>query len=270
MRNVLLFVGILNPFIWGNAQETLYANETHTMTLFFPSPIRQAVTGAEHFVFSYNRDNGQYFGLLQAHKGVDSNLLVVTRDGRAYAYGLSYSKQLVETHRIVKIAESIGLEPGAKVSAKPRERDSIPKIQMAVPIDPERERMAKGAEYLLNKKSRELRTKRKDGLVLRLMQLLHHGDKVYVEFEIRNNSAIDFEMDALEIFKINGRKGRRSSHQKLELRTLYKHKEPSIVRIGHRRGFVHVLPKFTFGDTERLMIELHEKNGNRTVRLFYR
>lgn len=46
--------------------DTIYANDTKNVALFFPEPIRQGVTGADNFVFTYNREKEQYFGLLQA------------------------------------------------------------------------------------------------------------------------------------------------------------------------------------------------------------
>ena len=67
-----------------NAQEvldTIFANEHQNVAVFFPAPIRQGVVGASNFVFTYNREQGQYFGLLQAKPGNESNLLTVTRDG---------------------------------------------------------------------------------------------------------------------------------------------------------------------------------------------
>lgn len=269
MKRLFLYTVLICSLTLGRAQETLYANESHILALFFPSPIRQAITGAEHFTFSYNRNTGQHFGLLQANRGTASNLLVITQDGQAYSYGLAYSKHLLETHRFVQIGESIGHERQTQIKPLPS-FDPIPKVKKILDANPEEELMKKGAEYLLNKESKTIRTKRKDGLALRLKELFHHGDKVYMELEIQNDSAIDFELDALEINKVNGRKGRRSSHQKLPMVPIFEHGRPNIIRSGHRHAFVYVLPKFTLGDSERLLLELHEKKGNRMLRLFHR
>lgn len=263
-KSVLLFLLMLST-INGTAQEVLLANDSHVVVLFFPSPIRQAVTGAEHFTFSYNRDSGQHFGLLQANKGSESNLLVLTEDGRAYSYVLAYSKRLLETHRFIKMGESIGKETETKVFSVTPARDSIPIIQRTKRIDPEKEMMAKGAEYILGRKTGNLKTKRKNGLIIRLKELFYHGNKVYFELEIQNRSEIDFELDALEIYRVNGKKSKRSSHQKLKLNPIFKYLYPEVVRKGQKQGFVYVLPKFTLGDSERLMVEFHEKNGNRSL-----
>ncbi len=36
--------------------DTIFANEYKNVALFFPQPISQAITGADHFVFTHNRE----------------------------------------------------------------------------------------------------------------------------------------------------------------------------------------------------------------------
>ncbi|MGB3150202.1 MAG: conjugal transfer protein, partial [Maribacter sp.] len=36
--------------------DTIYANDQKNVALFFPNSIRQGITGASHFVFTYNRE----------------------------------------------------------------------------------------------------------------------------------------------------------------------------------------------------------------------
>ncbi len=114
MKNLIITLGILSLTSCGNlkAQDTLsklenfhlldtiYANEKKNVTLFFPHPIRQGITGSENFVFTYNRDKEQYFGLLQAKPGEDSNLLVINNNGAVYSYIISYKKQISKLNYI--------------------------------------------------------------------------------------------------------------------------------------------------------------------------
>lgn len=261
------FLSMLFAFISGAtlAQESLYANDTHTVVLFFPGPIRQAVTGSEDFTFSYNKEVGQHFGLLQANRGSSSNLLVITQDGRAYSYNLEYQKELLETFRFVTTTESIGTETETEI---PKPLPMVPPITKTAPkLDREnrQELIEKGAEYVLGKRTNVLKTKRRDGLVLRLKELFYRGNEVYMEVEIQNRSAIDFEVDVLEIYRVNGKKGRRSSHQKVLLEPRLKYDLPGIVRVGQSHRFVYVLPKFTLGDSDKLLLELHEQHGGRML-----
>ena len=69
MKKQLLICSILCVAAFSNAQndmvlDTIYANNKKNVALFFPNTIRQGITGSDNFVFTYNREKGQYFGLM--------------------------------------------------------------------------------------------------------------------------------------------------------------------------------------------------------------
>ena len=78
--------------------DTIYANDTKNVALFFPEPIRQGITGSENFVFTYNREKEQYFGLLQAKQGKESNLLVINNNGSIFSYMHSFLSLIILFH----------------------------------------------------------------------------------------------------------------------------------------------------------------------------
>jgi len=104
--------------------DTIYANDTKNVALFFPEPIRQGITGSDNFVFTYNREKEQYFGLLQAKPGEESNLLVINRNGSIFSYIVRYKKQLSKLNYFIPLSNSIGNEkpsmPGSILEANPR------------------------------------------------------------------------------------------------------------------------------------------------------
>ena len=69
--------------------DTIYANDTKNVALFFPEPIRQGITGSDNFVFTFNREKEQYLGLLQAKPGKESNLLVINENGAIFSKSYS-------------------------------------------------------------------------------------------------------------------------------------------------------------------------------------
>ncbi len=69
---IILLLAVISPVNAQKALDTLYANDKKNVALFFPSAIRQGITGASHFVFTYNREKRQYFGLLQAQPGEET------------------------------------------------------------------------------------------------------------------------------------------------------------------------------------------------------
>lgn len=238
--------------------DTIYANDKKNVALFFPNPIRQGITGASHFVFTYNREKEQYFGLLQAKPGTESNLLTVTNDGKVYSYILKYSEKLPELNYFISENKSIGNELPKKF-----ERESV-----AGPHDEYANRIThfqKMGDYLLKSSFEVLATKRKKGVKLQLQKMLYDASEVYLVIEVKNRSGIDFEIDYLKVFRANGNTKRKASYQKLSQEVIYIHKIPDTIINGQSQRFVYVLPKFVLGDNEKLVLELKELNGSRKV-----
>ncbi|WP_445737332.1 DUF4138 domain-containing protein [Mariniflexile sp.] len=170
--------------------DTIYANDQKKVALFFPDPIRQGITGASHFVFTYNRKKEQYFGLLQAKPETESNLLTVTNDGNVYSYILKYYEKLPELNYFINKNERIGSELPAKINDKPS----------VIPINEYVNRIKyfqKFSDYQLKSKFENIKTKRKKGIKLKLQKMTYDGSEVYLVIELKNKSGIDFEIDYL-------------------------------------------------------------------------
>ena len=240
--------------------DTIYANNHKNVALFFPQPIRQGITGAENFVFTYNREKEQYFGLLQAAPGTESNLLTITADGQVYSYILKYADQLSKLNYFISEGKSIGNEkPEIKTKKIIKEA-----------IDPYRDRTAyfeRFSAYVLKTKLEPLATKRKMGMRLQLQKVIYQVNEVYLVIEIKNKSGIDFEIDYLNIYRTNGNNKRKASFQKLKQQVIHKHKMPHAIKNGERRRFVYVLPKMVLGTNEKLLLELQELKGSRRIKL---
>jgi Domain of unknown function (DUF4138) len=258
---ILIFALICSKLIFAQKTlDTIYANDKKNVALFFPNPIRQGITGAEHFVFTYNREKEQYFGLLQATPGTESNLLTVTKDGKVYSYILKYAYKLLKLNYFIPENESIGNEKPKAMKLKPAVK----------PINEEANRIIyfqKFSEYLLNSRLERIATKGKKGMKLRLQKMTYNTSEVYLVIEIENTSGIDFEVDYLNIYRTNGNQKRKASFQRLQQKVIYKHKVPSIIKDKQSKRFVYVLPKFVLGDNEKLQIELQELKGSRNVTL---
>ncbi|MAU15419.1 MAG: hypothetical protein CMH46_07755 [Muricauda sp.] len=253
----LLFLSLAATYGQG---DTLYVNGTHVMALIFPEPVLRAVTGHPNYTFGYSTEAPERLGLVQGNPGPDSNLLVVTRDGSVYSYPLVYRERLGESHRFVDQKEAIGNvfpqkrldDMGQREQRKPR---TVPPSDSL--------RYQKACRHFLGRRTKALRSKRKDGIVLRLVGVDYYQKETYITLEVENRTAIDLEMDVVQLFKVHGNPGKRSSYQKLPLEPLYRHRMPSKVEVGKAERFVYVVPKFTLGDNERLWVELREKRGSR-------
>ena len=248
----------------GKVLDTIYANEQMTVSLFFPHPIRQGITGSPNYAFSFNRERAQYFGLLQATPEEDSNLLVVTENGSIYSYLLRYSQKLEKLNYFVAGSESIGNERTGPLLT---DRNSFIVGSDSTLVSNKDLDYPKLCSQLLRNPRPFDQIKYRDGVTVRMAKSIYYANEVYVVIEIENGSQIDFEINSLDLYKVNGNNRRKSSYQELLLSPVYKFQMPKVVPKGEQVQFVCVYPKFTLGAHERLLVKLEELNGNRDVML---
>ncbi|MCR9066627.1 MAG: conjugative transposon protein TraN [Cytophagales bacterium] len=252
---IIIIITLFTNFVVAqHTLDTIYANDKKSVALFFPEPIRQGITGTSNFVFTYNREKEQYFGLLQATPGTESNLLTVTKNGQVYSYILKYKEQLSKLNYFITSKESIGSERPVILKQRP----------ITEPFD-RIDHLKKFSNHLLKSNYNPIATKRKKGVKLQLQEMVYNASEVYLVLEIKNKSEIDFEIDYLKVYGTNGNKKRKASYQRLEQNVLHQYKLPNQVKIGEKKRFVYVLPKFVLGDNEKLIIELKELKGSRKV-----
>lgn len=241
--------------------DTIYANDTKNVALFFPEPIRQGITGSDNFVFTYNREKEQYFGLLQAKPGKESNLLVVNRNGSIFSYIVRYKKQLSKLNYFIPLSNSIGNE-------KPIIKDSVLVKSSKELVDNSTYYYQKFCSYLLNRKQRIGRIKkRNEGIILNVENIVFDKDELYFVIEIENNSTLDYDLNFLNLSIETRQKGKRKSLQRLYQEPIYKHNLPSKIKENETARFVYVLSKFSLSDDRRAILELNEKDGERNIEM---
>ena len=241
--------------------DTIYANDNKNVALFFPEPIRQGITGSDNFVFTYNREKEQYFGLLQAKPGKESNLLVINRNGSIFSYIVRYKKQLSKLNYFIPLSNSIGNE-------KPAVPDSIQVVTSEKNIDNRTYYYQKFCSYLLNRNQRVGRIKKRNqGIILNVENIVFDREELYFVIQIENNSSLDYDLNFLNLSIQTRQKGKKKSLQSLYQEPNYKYNLPSKIAEGKTIRFVYVLPKFSLSNDRRAILELNEKDGERNIEL---
>ncbi|MFD2586075.1 DUF4138 domain-containing protein [Croceitalea marina] len=262
MKKILLFSVLLGThtaiLAQGQFLDTLYANAHQVLSLSFESPIDKGITGSEHFTFGFNREIAENLGLLQAQKGRESNLLVRTLDGNLYGFILAYRDTLSELHHFISTDQQIK-KPLQKDGTGTLEKDTI-----RIPPDPKPD-YAQNCQKLLERQGSFHHIKRQKGLRIRMAESLYHGDKVYVVYELKNRSAIPYELGQLQLLKVLGTQKRKASYQELPISPLYFHQMPKVIGSGAKLRFVVVYPKFTLNAEERLQLKVLETHGSRNL-----
>lgn len=248
--------------------DTIYANDQKNVALFFPDPIRQGITGSENVVFTYNREDQQYLGLLQATPGKESNLLVISNLGLIFSYIIKYSEDLKKLNYFIDKTGSIGNE-----SPDYNKPMTDGKEYFTGNISDKKETkkdfyFENFSKYLLKSKQRLGKIKkREEGIRIEVVNIVFHGEDLYFVLKLKNASNIDYEPSFLSISVENRQKGKRKSIQKLLQDPLYTYKMPEKVKRGKSARFVYVLPKFSISDDKVVVIDLKEQDGERDIKL---
>lgn len=271
MKTSILTILFL-PFLTGNSfaqatsssspiLDTIFANDSKNVALFFPAPIRQGITGAENFVFTYNREQEQNFGLLQAQPGEESNLLIISSDGAIFSYIVQYKIQLEKLNYFISEDQSIG-------NLRPVLEDTLPKKETAQKAVDEDSYFKRFSEFLIDRNQRIGRIKKRNsGIVLSVENIVFNKEALYFVIEIENASSLDYDLDFLKFYTQTKKQGKKKSIQKLEIEPLYIHELPVKVPEQQSRRIVVVVPKFSLAKDKQLLVELKERNGERAIAL---
>ncbi|WP_175416199.1 DUF4138 domain-containing protein [Aggregatimonas sangjinii] len=105
-----------------NLPITVVANESITVTLFFPSEIQRVIKPAVNYRFQYEQHGTM--GTLVARKGAASNLTVITKDGSIFSFLLQYEQEVNNFTYVLSADHAIGtINPSAVPRAIPTEME---------------------------------------------------------------------------------------------------------------------------------------------------
>lgn len=271
MKNMILLLLLLTSGAFAQGEkslDTIFANESNNIALFFPSQVRQGITGAPNYTFSFNEDKEQYFGLLKALPGKDSNLLVLTNDGQIYSYILKYRKNIYKLNYFIEKKESIGNEfpAGESVDTVPAVKEDLFRSKkLSDSLARRTAYLEKLSMHYLRTSDGNIKTNRKNGLILRVKDIVHYRNDTFMVFELENRSRIDFQLNYLNVYLSQGNKKRNASYQKLLKSPVHTYRLPDVIGHKQKKKFLYVLPKFTVGDHEKIEVEVREKRGNRLI-----
>lgn len=241
--------------------DTIYANDTMNVALFFPEPIRQGITGSENFVFTYNREKEHNFGLLQATPGKDSNLLVINKNGSVFSYIVKYKTELSKLNYFIPISSSIGNE-------KPVTKDSITVTSKEINKENKAYYRQELSSHLLERKPRRGKTKkRRQNIVLSVEDIVYNRNELYFVIKIDNKSTLDYDLNFLMLSVETRHKGKRKSVQRLYKEPIFTKNLPSKIVKDESVRLVYALPKFSLSSDRRAILELNEKDGERNIEL---
>ena len=209
-------------------------------------------------------DRGSKEVLVQKAKGVENvllikagqqdftqtNLSVITADGRLYCFLLNYDEQCPILNIVVGKATDSNLE--ALFSF---ENENQKQIQQYASL------------ALSKKKKLSCLKENRFYIKLQVNGIFIHQDVMYFRLLLGNGSRINYDIDQLRFFIRDQKKSKRTASQEIEILPLFSTSNVKTIPDESEVSVVFALPKFTIPEKKYFVIQLIEKSGGRHVEL---
>jgi len=180
----------------------------------------------------------------------ETNISVVTADGRLNSFIINYSSQPAALN--LSVPEGKAQNGNLLLSAEKPNQAEVQKYAKAAAGLPENVRGVKDRNF---------------GIRFTMEGLSIHNDVLYFRIRIENRSNIKYDIDQLRFFIRDQRKAKRTAIQEIEVTPLYTQNNVAAIEGQSDRFIVFAVTKFTIPDKKYLAIQLMEKNGGRHLEL---
>jgi conjugative transposon TraN protein len=222
-----------------------------TTSLVFPYAIKSVDRGSKDILVQKAIGVENILQVKAAKQGfTETNLTVVTADGSMYPYLVSYTDSPAD----------LSLQfSNPQVSPKP-----LAMFEKDATTD---EIALRSKEVIARERTLTGPIDHNYDIVLDVKGLFVHGEEMYFQLVLQNNSAIDYDVQSLRFFIRDQKKSKRTASQEVEVMPDYKLGDINIVRHLSEQTICIALPKFTIPDKKYLAVELMEKSGGRHLSL---
>lgn len=222
-----------------------------TTSLIFPYAIRSVDRGSRD-ILAQKALGAENILFVKADKEnfTETNLSVITADGKFYSFLLDYSSNPPKLN--ISFTKDTLLHETAPSLLTGTNEATLHLLSEKIAIDKRRIHDFKDSKYKIQ---------------FRLSGIYISNDIIYFKIELQNHSNINYEIEMLRFFIRDQIKSKRTASQEIEIQPIYKLGDISIVKEQSKKTLVYALPKFTIPDRKYLSIQLMEKNGSRHLHL---
>lgn len=239
---------------------------------------------SEHLTITYNKttnlifpysvqsiDRGSKDILVQQPKGTENivqvkadkpnftqtNLSVITIDGRLYSFTVDYTAQPNQLNIIIQ-------------NNNQNSNDSIFK-QTVMLTSANNEALFKAVcENIITTKAKHGKRDKDNQMELQLNGIYINRDILYFRFQLNNYSNVSYDVDNIRFTIKDRQKSKRTATQETELTPIYKFGNLENVQADSVASGIIALSKFTLPNSKYLIIQVSEKNGGRDLNLVLR
>lgn len=226
-------------------------SDIKTTNLIFPYAIKSVDRGSKDVLVQKAHDVENVLQVKAAVGGFpETNLTVMTSDGKFYSYLLNYSSQ--PSYINLRVA----------LSGPPNEYVII--------FNPEgtTDKVQQAAQTVLHKRPFINSTEsQKFKVRLSLKGIYIKDDILYFQIGLKNNSWIDYPIRQLRLFVRDKKKGKRTTSQEIELNPIYTLGNTKVITNRSEHTVVYAVKSFTIPPSKKLLFQMQESNGGRHLDL---
>jgi len=224
---------------------------TKTTSIVFPYAIKSVDRGSLDILVQKAKG---FENVLQVKAALacftETNLTVITSDGKLYSFLLNYDEQPKVLN--IQVAKSESTFPGIAFAPEGLNAEELQKFSTTA---------------FLHKKNLRGVKDYKSSIRFRLTGLFIHEGILYYRITIKNDSNINYDIEQLRFFIRDQKKAKRTASQEIELTPVYVDRPVTQVKGNSQNTVVYALPKFTIPEEKYMAIQLMEKNGGRHLEL---
>jgi conjugative transposon TraN protein len=231
--------------------DSLAIGYSKTTNIVFPYAIKSVDRGSQDVLVQKAKGLENILQIKAAKQGfIQTNLTVVTADGKLYPYVLNYDEQSPQLNLSMNRTKQEGQE-----------------IYFSSQSNNEEELQEYSKLAFYNKKKVRGEKENKYAIKFQLNGIFIQNDVIYYRILVANNSKIKYDVDQLRFFIRDNKKVKRTASQEIEITPIYILNNVATIDEESENTFVFAVPKFTIPEKKYLSIQLMEKNGGRHLEL---
>ena len=231
-----------------------------------PYPLEITTQKTTNIIFPYDIvsvDKGSRWIMAQKAKGLSnilqlkaasaafeqSNLTVVTRDGKLYSFTVDYSP------------EPLQLNIGFSKETNENGQSAILKgdyNQAQIQQNAEKISALPRTLHGISDKSYQVK--------MQLLGIYIEGNIMYYQLRLINKSAIPYDIESIRFFVSDSKKAKRGAVQQLEIQPVRVYNDSARIEPGSAMVKVYAVSKMTLDAAKKLQIQCTEQNGGRHPR----
>ncbi|WP_170982992.1 conjugative transposon protein TraN [Dyadobacter frigoris] len=233
--------------LYGISPYPLEITTQKTTNIIFPYDIVSVDKGSRRILAQKAKGVSNILQLKAAQGGFEqSNLTVLTRDGKLYSFLVDYSPEPLQ----LNIGFSKDMDETGQGAILKDDHNQAQIVQNAEKIS-----TLPRALHGISDKSYQVK--------MQLLGIYIEGDIMYYQLRLINRSPIPYDIESIRFFVEDSKKAKRGAMQQLEIQPVQIYNDSTRIEPGSASVKVFALPKMMLDAAKKLSIKMSELGGGR-------